>query len=186
MATTKRIVKKETFLPATGNPVFQVVEEWTIDGQVFKQPPRNPTAAELEDANEQIVATFQDRIAELESAAETLTAERDAMTAARDEAIAANAPLLEQVESLESRIEELTAVPDVPVITPRQAKLALYGAGMLDDVETAIAAADKVIQIAYESATEWRRDDPVLSGLAGAIGLTDEQLDELFATAATL
>lgn len=128
-----------------------------------------------DDADELIGTTASAALAQVE----TLTAERD-------EALAANAPLVEQVAALQARIDELTSVPEMASITPRQAKLALYGAGLLDAVESAVAGADRVVQIHYQDATVWTRNDPVLAGLANALGITDEQLDQLFATAAGL
>lgn len=77
--------------------------------------------------------------------------------------------------------------PPVPVsVTPRQAQLALHAVGLLDDVEAAVDAADRPIQIAWRAATEYRRDDPVVGALGAAIGLTATEVDDLFRAAATL
>lgn len=77
--------------------------------------------------------------------------------------------------------------PPVPIsVTPRQAQLALHAAGLLDDVEAAVDAADRPIQIAWRAATEYRRDDPVVAALGSAIGLSAAQVDDLFRVAATL
>lgn len=72
------------------------------------------------------------------------------------------------------------------VITIRQAKLALLAAGLLDDVDAAVASADRATQIEWEYATEIRRDWATLTAVQGAIGLTDEQVDGLFITASAL
>lgn len=72
------------------------------------------------------------------------------------------------------------------VITIRQAKLALLAAGLLDDVDAAVAAADRATQIEWEYATEVRRDWPTLTAVQAVAGLTDEQVDGLFITAAAL
>ena len=72
------------------------------------------------------------------------------------------------------------------VITIRQARLALLAAGLLDSVEAAVAAGDRTVQIEWEYATELHRAWPTLLGLAGALGLTDLQVDELFIAAAQL
>lgn len=80
----------------------------------------------------------------------------------------------------------------VPVsVTPRQAKLALLSAGLLDDVEAAIeaiadATTKRVAQIEWEYAQEVRRDWPLLNAVAAQMGMTDAQIDELFTLAATL
>jgi hypothetical protein len=66
------------------------------------------------------------------------------------------------------------------VITIRQAKLVLLAAGLLDDVDTAVAAADRVTQIEWEYATEVHRSWPTLTTLATVLGLSNETLDGLF------
>lgn len=74
----------------------------------------------------------------------------------------------------------------VQVVTIRQAKLALLAAGLLDDVDAAVAQADRATQIEWEYATEIRRDWPTLVTLQSALGLTDAQVDGLFVQAAAL
>lgn len=84
----------------------------------------------------------------------------------------------------------LTAI--IPqVVTPRQAKIALLQAGLLDDVEAGIEAiADpatkRLAQIEWEYAHEVRRDWPLLNQIAAGMGITDAQLDELFRVAARI
>lgn len=77
-------------------------------------------------------------------------------------------------------------VPVPQVLTARQAKLALHAAGLLDDVDAAVAAADKATQIEWEYAAEIRRDWPTLAVMAGALGMTDAQLDGMFTAGALL
>lgn len=77
-------------------------------------------------------------------------------------------------------------------VTKRQARLALLGAGLLDDVEAAIEnIADpmqkRVAQIDWETADSVDRNWPMLVELAkGMLGMTDQQLDDLFVAAASL
>lgn len=77
-------------------------------------------------------------------------------------------------------------VPAPLSITPLQARRALRAAGLLDAVNGAVALADPDTQDAWEYAIEVRRDNPIIAGMAAALGLTDAQLDDLFRTAATL
>ena len=70
-------------------------------------------------------------------------------------------------------------------VTPRQARLALQQAGLITAVTAWIAAADEATRIEWEFALEVRRDWPPITACAAALGLTDEQLDELFTLAAT-
>jgi hypothetical protein len=76
--------------------------------------------------------------------------------------------------------------PPAPVpasVTPFQAKAALLNAGLLDPVLAAIAAAPRITQLAWAEATEFRRTSPTVLMLAGALGLTSTQLDDLFKAA---
>lgn len=73
------------------------------------------------------------------------------------------------------------------VVTIRQARLALLQAGLLDDIDAAIAASeDRALQIEWEFVTEFRRDWPALIAMQPALGLTDQQIDDLFTLAVTL
>ena len=72
------------------------------------------------------------------------------------------------------------------VVTIRQAKLALLQAGLLDDVDAAVAQADRATQIEWEYATEVRRDWPTLLTLQTALGLTEQQVNDLFISAALI
>ena len=86
------------------------------------------------------------------------------------------------------RVEDGVLVEVVPqVVSRRQAKQALLQAGLLDDVDAAIAAgSDRSAQIDWADAQEFSRDWPALIALQPALGLTDAQIDDLFRLAATL
>lgn len=71
-------------------------------------------------------------------------------------------------------------------VTARQGRLALLEAGLLDDIEAALAGFPRDVQITWEYATEFARDWPLLLAVAGALNLSDEQLDALFVRAAGL
>jgi len=76
------------------------------------------------------------------------------------------------------------------VITPRQARLALASVGKLSTVDEAINLVpepDKsLITIEWEYATSIERTSPWIEALRPALGLTEEELDNLFISAATL
>ena len=81
--------------------------------------------------------------------------------------------------------------PQVPAaVTMRQARLALLGAGLLDDVDAAIDALPspqkEAARIEWEYSQEVQRHNGFVSALAPALGLTQEQVDALFLQAATL
>lgn len=77
--------------------------------------------------------------------------------------------------------------PPIPFsVTPFQAKAALYAAGLLPAVEAAIAAADKVAQLAYSDAVAFTRDSPTIAALSAQLGLSSAQVDALFVAAAAI
>ena len=86
---------------------------------------------------------------------------------------------------------EMTARRAKLVVTMRQARRALLDAGLLDQVDAAIAAiADaterRQAEIDWEYATTVERLWPWVQTLGAALGLTAEVLDALFEQAATL
>ena len=94
----------------------------------------------------------------------------------------------DMIADIESKIVPYVPPPPVvpSVVSMRQARLALYGAGLLDDVEAAVASSTKDVQIEWEFSSELRRDWPTLVLLAGALNLTEAQLDALFIQASQL
>lgn len=83
------------------------------------------------------------------------------------------------------------APPVVPVaVTMRQARLALLGAGLLDDVDAAInslpSPQKEAARIEWEYSQEVQRHNGFVSVLAPMLGLTEAQTDALFIAAAGL
>lgn len=89
-------------------------------------------------------------------------------------------------EEIAAREAAAAAVTVPASITPRQCRLVLYGQGLLDQVETMIKAQPRPVQLAWEYASEFKRDDQLLEQLAKGLGLSDAQLDAFFVAAATL
>lgn len=109
----------------------------------------------------------------------------------RADALSFNTPLTEYdslINQIETNYVEPTAAPVVvpQVITIRQAKLALHAVGLLDDVDAAVANADRATQIEWEYATEVHRDWQTLIAMQTAMSLTDEMVDSLFINGAIL
>lgn len=74
--------------------------------------------------------------------------------------------------------------PSVPrSVSMRQARLALLGAGLLDEVEALIALQPAAVQIEWEYATDIWRNRDLVATLAPALGLSDAQIDDLFVAA---
>ena len=82
-------------------------------------------------------------------------------------------------------------VPEVPrSITPRQGLLVLSRAGLLGTVQSAISSLEgqegDEARIEWEYATEWLRNWSLLESIASGIGLTSEQIDDLFIQASKI
>ena len=83
------------------------------------------------------------------------------------------------------RDDEMRARNPVPQqVTMRQARLALLGAGLLDDVEVVIAAAGRAAQLEWEYASTVDRDSPVIAVVQQQQAMTEAQIDDLFREAA--
>ena len=75
--------------------------------------------------------------------------------------------------------------PRVPAsVTPAQAKLALYDAGLFDDVDALVMNYPyRPVSIWWTSALAFHRDHAYLNAIGIELGLSDEQIDTLFIAA---
>jgi hypothetical protein len=81
--------------------------------------------------------------------------------------------------------------PVVPVsVTMRQARLALLQQELLTQVNDAVAsmpgAQGEAVRIEWEFSSTVERNRPLVQALAASLGLTSQELDDLFILAATL
>jgi hypothetical protein len=75
----------------------------------------------------------------------------------------------------------------VPVsVSPWQIRRALNQLGLRASVEQAVAAADQDVKDGWEFATEFRRDNPLVAAFGQQLGITEEELDQLFILAANV
>lgn len=85
-------------------------------------------------------------------------------------------------------VEQEVVIPSV--VTMRQARLALLQQGLLSTVSAAIDSmtgdTGEAARIEWEYAATVERVSPLILSLGSALGLSDEQLDELFVLAASL
>lgn len=88
--------------------------------------------------------------------------------------------LIEESDEMKLRNSEFDSDGVPYKISIRQAKLALLGAGLLDDIENAMANADRSVQISWEYATEFERDNPLILYFQSQLNLSKEQVDNLF------
>ena len=107
-----------------------------------------------------------------------------AMTAERDAAIAQAAALQAQIDA--AAPPTVNGVPQS--ITMRQARLALLGAGKLSLVDAAIDSMPEpqksAARIEWEYSNEVQRNNGFVAALGPALGMTEEQIDQLFIAAA--
>lgn len=91
--------------------------------------------------------------------------------------------------------ETFTTLPAPPTpipaeVTMRQARLALHAAGLLEGVDAAIASLpepDKTTaKIEWEYAQTVGRNSGLVPSLAAILGMAEEQIDQLFISAASL
>lgn len=85
---------------------------------------------------------------------------------------------------------------DVPKVVPQtisraQGKAALLSFGYLDDVESYIETMPegkdkRLALLAFNETNEWQRESPFLQQMASVVGLTQDELDDLFTFAATI
>lgn len=70
--------------------------------------------------------------------------------------------------------------------TPLQGKIELENQGLLDAAEAEVAAADKITRLAWNNATIWYRTSPMIETLGTGLGLSPDDLDNLFVQAAKI
>lgn len=72
----------------------------------------------------------------------------------------------------------------------RQARLALLDAGLLDDVEAAVNAIPGIdgerARIEWNFSNTVKKNQPITQMLASVIGLTPQQIDDMFVLGVTL
>jgi hypothetical protein len=91
-------------------------------------------------------------------------------------------PTAAEIEAVDT--DGITGVP--ASVTPRQARLALLNAGLLDHVEAAVQSAGGATRITWEYASYISRSDPLITGIGASLNLTESQIDDLFRAAGTL
>lgn len=101
-----------------------------------------------------------------------------------------------EVESAPDDARQLWLFPGwspVPITVPQevtrfQARAALYQAGLLDGVESLIAApeADRMLVLAWQDALTFKRHSSFVQAMAQQLSLGESQLDELFISASNI
>jgi len=141
----------------------------------------------LTDVLEQLHVDALAEVERLTAAAATAETARTEAEQARDAAIAERDAAAEERDRLAAQIaaEAEAAKRAVPA---HQLRLAIRDAGMRDAVDAFLAAqpAGSALVESWEYAPYIRRDSVLVAAAADTLGLTDEQLDRLFAAAAAI
>ncbi|SMH29794.1 hypothetical protein [Azospirillum agricola] len=99
-------------------------------------------------------------------------------------------PAVTVSEDAVTRVWSVEPAPPPPVpasVSAFQARAVLHRSGLLPAVEAAMTASDDAeARLAWEYAVEFVRAGPLLTAVAAQLGLTDEQIDDLFREAATI
>lgn len=75
----------------------------------------------------------------------------------------------------------------IPAVTRKQMLIALHRVGLLDPIKAAVkASGDIELQIAFDEALTFERNDPFLAAMQGAMGKSDAEVDGIFALAASI
>ena len=71
-------------------------------------------------------------------------------------------------------------------VTPRQIRIALTHVGLRDTVESFVAQASRDVRDVWEFSVEVQRNNPILLQMMPLLGLSNQQIDDLFILASTL
>jgi hypothetical protein len=71
-------------------------------------------------------------------------------------------------------------------ISQLQGKLHLSDIGLFDTVEGIVEKAGQSTKIYWQTAATWQRACPTIAGVAGQIGMSEQELDEFFMKAAKI
>lgn len=106
----------------------------------------------------------------------TITSESDPSNTQRLPPGSTNA----QVDAAAAIVLANDRIPAPQSVTRFQAKAALLNAGLLSQVETAIAGASALARLAWAEAATFERQSPTIAEMAAALKLSDDQVDDLF------
>lgn len=96
------------------------------------------------------------------------------------------APAAAEIEAAWPEVQAAQARAALQPLTPRQMRLALLHAGLLDAVEAAVAAGSRELAIWWEFSLACERGNPRVAQLAADLGLSPEQVDAIWVTGAQL
>lgn len=90
----------------------------------------------------------------------------------------------QEVQKLD--IQPYVFIPIYTPLTPRQIRLALFSVGITEEMVDTALEGNEVGKIEWKYASEFVRDNPLISALGPAFELTEEQINTLWLYAMTL
>ena len=98
---------------------------------------------------------------------------------------------LDEIEEINERSSKASLVQVPKTVTSGQGKEALFNAGLFHDVQPAIDEIEDSdtkwrVQNAWDNRPTWERQSPFVLMMAGILGLSEEEADQLFIDAAKL
>lgn len=83
--------------------------------------------------------------------------------------------------------QEMPEVREHLTATPFKIRAALNQAGLRQQIEDYVASCnDQAVKDAWEYSTEWASDSPLILGAISALGMTEDQVRDLFVLAKSL
>jgi hypothetical protein len=87
-------------------------------------------------------------------------------------------------DTLDQALDNLPRTDGDLAVSPLQLCAALVHFGLYDQVKAAVAQADPFTQLAWEKAIMFKRNSPTLLSFAAQLGISDSEIDAIFAYAA--
>lgn len=145
-----------------------------------------PEAVEL--TNPMVSATYKPKTVLPQPEFEDLTQKLEEVITETETEIIHSWNVVDKTES--EKAEALGQWRATKRVSMRQARLALIQQGLLGQVNAAIAQMQEpdksIVETEWEYASTVERSSPWIASMQGALGLTDEQMDDLFKLAETL
>lgn len=95
-------------------------------------------------------------------------------------------PTQAEIEAAYPAAQAAAARAAIPTVSPRQIRQALTIVGLRASVEAAVAASDQDTKDWWEFATEFERNHIKVVAMINALGVSDQQADDLWLLAASL
>lgn len=96
-------------------------------------------------------------------------------------------PTFEGIQNGKWVVRTPAPAPSVPqIVSARQARLALLQSGLLPTVANSVSSMSQEVQITWEYATEWDRNDNLVISIGSSLGLSNTDMDNLFIVASGL